>query len=46
MSSVGTGAEKRKQKWKHIPSKFTSIEETHMDIAHEEYLANYSKKKK
>ncbi|PNF22890.1 hypothetical protein B7P43_G14139 [Cryptotermes secundus] len=48
MPSLGNGAKKRKQKkWKGIPSKVTSTEETQMvDIAHEEYFASYSKKKK
>lgn len=47
MASLDTGAKKRKQKWKGIPSKVTSTEETQMmDIAHEEYFASFSKKKK
>jgi hypothetical protein len=44
MPSLGA---KKQRKWKAIPSKVTSTEETQMvDIAHEEYFASYSKKKK
>lgn len=47
LPSLGTGAKTRKKKWKGIPSKVTSTEETQMvDITHEEYFASYSKKKK